>query len=526
MTAPAGAFFKLSDADDELRDVRSFDSNPDSEGEFGQPDDEPSQSWFNEVPSASVDVPPLLNLQDNNPPIHEPTPPSPIKPSPALHRITPSPVLHRISSTRVPDAKENIKVLELATMLDRELNSSRDWGVKLLEHIFPDKVLGLAVSKLSLANTDHCLTFLQVTDQILLWLEEQGEYADGAFTNPYKPTEVSVATFMNRIAVALEKSFIRHLPHVTRPTLRRLWTADYCDKILPGSSINRKPDIILLDANAGAGPNGSIVLKKKGHPDVTWLHVMAVAEVTSRDKFHRTLKNTIDAKTFIMFLTQHDRNFVPMVSFFQQYCLLTITDREGQQHGKIIYMAHRRPSELLDFLRILIALMFAPDYVVGLDSTMTRNDKHEIVSISVNRERFEVVELLYSVQSLLGRGTKVWQVSLNDKHYVLKDSWILSGRPKESDILTELKGLPGVPTIYAGCVVQHPELTLLHLNVPVPLSTMLFRPIVSKTSRQRRRLVETPLAEPLSSFGTLIELLVAFLDFVSGMSYYFSMLGI
>lgn len=329
---------------------------------------------------------------------------------------------------------------------------------------------------------------------------------------------------MNRIGEALATAF-KTRRDGQFPTMKRFWSSDYFNKILPGSAIERKPDIVLLDL---PHPNASISFTTKpAESGLTWLNVRSVAEVTSRDTFHQTLKNTIDAKTYIMFLTQHDRNFVPMLSFFSDQCILTVTDRESQQYSKVLQLGKGRRDDLLSFFRILIGFMFGDEYILGIDTSMSRDQDDKITTISVyddkgRAETFRVVAPLYSVQSLLGRGTKVWRVEKDEKHYVLKDSWILATRPSEVATLNALKGIAGVPTVIQGGAVYHPELTAMNKKL-VALRTTLFRLTskgVTRFARERRRFVESPHAQPLTEFPSRLGLCIAFRDFVQSELYY------
>ncbi|KAF8220873.1 hypothetical protein L208DRAFT_1213973, partial [Tricholoma matsutake] len=45
--------------------------------------------------------------------------------------------------------------------------------------------------------------------------------------------------------------------------------------------------------------------------------------------------------------------------------------------------------------------------------------------VIVDDKHFELKEHIYTVESLVGRGTNVWVVSQNDQSFVLKDSWVL-----------------------------------------------------------------------------------------------------
>lgn len=221
-----------------------------------------------------------------------------------------------------------------------------------------------------------------------------------------------------------------------------------------------------------------------------------------------------------MFLTQHDRNFVPAIAFFGDYFVFTVTDCESQQFSRLLLLHDAdRPDDIMVFLRILLGLMFSPDHVLGLDTTMRRNENHEIESILVEGKEYKVIELLYSVQSLLGQATKVWQVEHNGKMYVLKDGWIIASRPPESDALKDLKskGVIGIPQIVAGGVVLHLEFTSQRKH-KVHLSTSLFR-FSSLSShnleaRERHRVVKGPQVESLRSFQSRLEVFVAFRDYV------------
>jgi hypothetical protein len=177
------------------------------------------------------------------------------------------------------------------------------------------------------------------------------------------------------------------------PTLRHTWTADYYNKILPGSHIHQKPNIILINKQSSAPQLG---FTKSTREEITWHHVKSVGEVTSRLWFHQTLKNTINAKLYIMFLTQHDCNFVPMLSFFSNQCILTVNDCKSQQCSKVLQI-NRHREDLLTFIWILLALMFANNWVLGLDTTMTQNEAQEIEFIAVDGKDYCVVK--FSIMS-------------------------------------------------------------------------------------------------------------------------------
>lgn len=346
---------------------------------------------------------------------------------------------------------------------------------------------------------------LQIGTTLIEWLHEDGFLRTNLFKHFHSSKEKSVANFLNSVGEAVEHAFAVRRSEQNYPRMRRSWSSKYSDTIVPGSPIHRKPDIVLLDK----AWDPTMSLTDTPYHE-SWLDVKALGEVTASNTYHRRLKNTVDAKTYIMFLTQHDRTFVPVLSFFGTYCMLTITDRESQIFSRVLRLKDGRHEDVADFLRILIPLMFGDDSLLGLDTTMTRKKNNEIDTITVGDETYEVVRLLYGVQSLLGRGTKVWEVKKGNKYYVLKDGWILPQRPSEADTLKALAGIPGVPTFIAGG-------TVIDKMLSVPLTTGLIRkypdgPVVN--TRERRRVVEEPKVDPLSYFPSKLGLCTAFRDIV------------
>lgn len=466
----------------------------------------PNEPWFCDKPE------PLPKLTLSLFPADDPNP----IPQQNLQSFSHPDYVQRVSSSRVPEDSSHVKLEQLANMLNHELNGTRRWDVPgLLENLFSDEVLGIPVRNLNLVNNSW-LNIIQITvlgPRILDGLKKTGLIHNGAFTTRLDSQESNIADFLNSTARALEE-ILRKMRRLSfdRPTLRRLWSSEWFDRVMSGSPIFRKPDLMLLDMPL-PNPQSSSPSSK-----VSWANIKAVGEVTLRPTFHRDLKNTIDAKTYILFLTQHDRNFVPTISFFGSYFILSITDRQSQQFSKLLLLHDENHSDdIMLFVRVLLGLMFSPDHVLGLDTTMIRNSEDKIASIFVGTKRYEVIKPLYSVQSLLGRGTKVWQVQCEGKIYVLNDSWVIATRRREDSILHALKSIEGIPKLISGAVVAHPEFTKPG-RPAVALRTSLFRFDNKEKlgTRERRRVVEGPEADPLSSFQSRLEVLVAFRDYVYG----------
>ena len=92
---------------------------------------------------------------------------------------------------------------------------------------------------------------------------------------------------------------------------------------------------------------------------------------------------------------------------------------------------------------------------VGIDTTMVRGVGDEVVTILINGRQFVVDRLIYRMQSLVGRGTQVWVTKHSGSNYILKDSWVQSGRVgSEIEFLQLMKAheyLKGrVPRLFEG----------------------------------------------------------------------------
>lgn len=129
--------------------------------------------------------------------------------------------------------------------------------------------------------------------------------------------------------------------------------------------------------------------------------------------------------------------------------------------------------------------------------------------------KYQVIDKIFSVQTLRGRATKCWTVELNSRQYVVKDSWIHSKRG--SDEIRTLQsinknGIQGVPTVVAGGEVKLFDGTID--------STALCRVGIDYyEERYHRRMVLDPMADSLGTFKSKKELIGAFLDITKSMCF-------
>ena len=77
--------------------------------------------------------------------------------------------------------------------------------------------------------------------------------------------------------------------------------------------------------------------------------------------------------------------------------------------------------------------MFGQESHLGLDPNMIHDSNHHISRILVNGDSYSVRRKIYSLQSLLGRGTQVWIVTRGGTPYILKDAWVQANRVKNEN---------------------------------------------------------------------------------------------
>jgi hypothetical protein len=290
---------------------------------------------------------------------------------------------------------------------------------------------------------------------------------------------------------------------------KRSWSASTHSKPPVGGSINRKPDLVLVDRSFVDRPPEGIA-----PPHISWTHVDAFAEVTRSYPFPKRIYSTINDKSYLLFVSQHDRRFVPALSFNGQgFFALTLTDRQGQITMPPIPFLHGKANAFM-FMKILTFLMYGPVHNAGRDTSMELHPNGHVKSISVNNHLYRVVYLIYSLQSMIGRGTTVWLVKRDGEYYILKDSWIQDSRV-ESEI-TFLKMLKDDPKLknYVPDLIEGED---IWIGGAVD-STGRYREHIGgmHDSRGHRRLVMSPIGKQITTFLSKCEFILAIIDIVGG----------
>jgi Fungal protein kinase len=300
---------------------------------------------------------------------------------------------------------------------------------------------------------------------------------------PQVCTEQSITDWLNNIGKAMA--------HASGHAIRRVWSHRNCNKPPDGSNIKRKPDIILIDKVYHS------ILNSTPHTSSDWNFIQSFCEVTSQEKTSTRITDTINAKSYVLFATQHNRRFVVAMSFTGNGKFrLTVTDREGQVRLGETSLSGKRHN--IAFFTIIAFLMFGNDSDIGLDPTIEVDSTGKVCAIVVDKKRFEVFQLIHSVETLIGRATKVWIVSFEGKLYILKDSWIQDSHVESEVSFLERMSVPElegcVPNLVCGGDIIINGVRDCTGRYRVDLAGYPY------SQRVHRRTVSSPIGEPLTTF--------------------------
>ena len=387
------------------------------------------------------------------------------------------------STPIAPTASLAIKVCST-----RFSNSNGCISVKTLDSLLAKELTGGMVRKTS-THIDFTLNeYIPFTVDNNLLQSLTAVYANNAWIS--RPTgvgqESEVAEWMNNIGDDLA----RKLPN--GPRLLRKWSAQNANTSLAGSSVERKPDIILVDHDS-ASP-------------YFWQNVRGLTEVTSQPTFHARIRNTIYQKSFLMFTSQPDRRIVLSLALFGKGFVFTACDRAGVIHSETL--SYNECA--LTLLSLLAIFMFGTEESIGYDTTMRRGPDDNIKAITVAGDDYTVLRKIYSAETLRGRATQCWHVKKDGQEFAIKDSWVHLGRSSnEINILKKIEGVRDTPALHVGEDVK--------LSSGKVDSTALLRQGHDyKEHRCHRRLVMTPVGAPIFTFTSRKELIGAFRNIVQG----------
>jgi hypothetical protein len=137
-----------------------------------------------------------------------------------------------------------------------------------------------------------------------------------------------------------------------------------------------------------------------------------------------------------------------------------------------------------------------------------------IGKIRVKNNYYDILEVIFSSQGLVGRGTVCYRAKKDDEEFIIKDHWVLEGQDNvlnEATMLDKMRGVRGIPDLIEHWLVEiAPGMVdkTAKYRYGFPESTI-------GTFRTHVRLVLKPRARPLHKFRTKVELVGAMQDIVN-----------
>jgi hypothetical protein len=292
-------------------------------------------------------------------------------------------------------------------------------------------------------------------------------------------TEDRMTNFLNRL---VEEALLL----AGESKIKRIWSSEYCQKPLPGSAEEHKPDIILL-------PNDPLVQD--------WRRVFTLAEmkqhgvdVDRQEWFDEIAKraNTIwgcqDARNFVIVLMFVGEAFT--FAFFDRggaVCLdmLSIVDDKEEYLRLVLYLSLADPGLSFHHARMVISSQCYAIGMVGLETSIMQNKAGRFIRSRVFGPKVPINMVLFISNNIHGRGTVARHVTLSRERIaqalqlggfwgamekwlkgmekevdvVVKDTWVdLTAPHTEGMILNylRLKGVQGVTRLLFEGLVAGP----------------------------------------------------------------------
>lgn len=326
-------------------------------------------------------------------------------------------------------------------------------------------------------------------------------------------TEVAVANFYEMLADAvyeiIQKGMLAYLKTYIRvfeaidllvlPDIDRWhWSPEFHKSGVPDKDSERKPDTV----------------QTKGSGAQSWRRIGSAHELKANIRAKLEAIFQLAGYSRLICKSQLDRRYVVGFALTGDEMTVVAFDRSGWVANKS-FNIHKEPQK---FLRTVIGHLFMDDANYGIDQTLRlRGEKRQIF---VNKEWYDIVEIIHVESVLRGRATVCYHVRKDEKDYVVKDTWVDESRKeKESDILKRLNesaNIEHVPRIIADEPVLHNnerDTTRFLRESAIAKNPKVLRNI---EIREHRRMLIEPFAQRLEDFRTLIDLLVAMKDIAIG----------
>jgi hypothetical protein len=393
---------------------------------------------------------------------------------------------------------------ELKANMDKKLKDSTVQNADLAAATFPDACLPFTideklVDKLVPPGTSPYPNWPQTKPQSIL------------LNPPALWSKNNIADWLNAIGNALEKIYPQFSAYLDvdggqAAIAKRRWYAGHHGKILDGSPIRCKPDVVL----------DQIYEKRVDSEgtETTWQKVHSTCEATITElKNSKIIKETVRQKSYLMFTSQANRCFTICLDFTHDSFTLTVIDRAGLVQSETLKVL----EEPCTLLRVIVGLMFGRLSDIGYDETMECDEDGNTKSLIVDGKKYQVVEELFKSQFLMG-----WRVSRSEggivNEFVVKDSWVDVGRTQ-----SEIKMLTRIHEDRL-CQGQGREDVRVPTGSHFAIDSTARRRALAKGQEEEkvhRWLLMGPVGIRITNFRSLRELIGAFIDFVEGIFYSF-----
>ncbi|KAG1893323.1 uncharacterized protein F5891DRAFT_1196554 [Suillus fuscotomentosus] len=328
-----------------------------------------------------------------------------------------------------------------------------------------------------------------------------------------------------------------------------------------GEEIARKPDLTLLD-----------------NLEARWDTIKAVCELTASPYLpSQTLSKTLDSKAYLLLKHQPWRRFALFISLCNGYhdlrvhlydhsggveldkylhifsCIVfgnlecigfdpTITILKHTLH-RTLELSGSRPTKNLPSKRQEVVEssqleenelslppaiakdmvptpaagdtpMYPPIVEVPEDPLNPEPVLEPIGKIRVDKNTYDILEIIFSTQGLVGRGSVCYLARKDDKEYIIKDHWVLGGKKavlNEINMMKKMEGVCGVPQLAEYWLVEVAPSEVDDTQA----YCYKFPHSIQDTFPTHVRLVLKPRVRPLHKFRSKVEFLGAIRDIVN-----------
>lgn len=307
--------------------------------------------------------------------------------------------------------------------------------------------------------------------------------------------------------------------HPSSKTCFRVFNHAGRNKPLSGGFNLRKPDMVLL--------NRDHPYRLASSTDrLDWGPVHALVEVSVQDSHYQEMMTTLQDKAANIFHSQLHRNYVLALALFGKgenaRYFFALIDRGG------VLSTRPAPINGFDALllgRIIYALVFGDERLLGLDpKVIVARDTGLPLGVHVDGQYFTIVKAIHISPILCGRGTRVYIVKDKyERFHILKDSWVLMTHAHQNSEIQHLKHISAKAkekrasnsgTSFRSYLLQPRfvagEEEVANTNTPRGYAW------VNAYPRIRRRMVNGPIGDPITSYRSRAECLQALIDIADG----------